>query len=262
MHALSWGLQGGCVTQTHTAAITTEHFLFWNGKSSSQCLLGHLRQTLTWKNYWFQGKKRTMKGWVKKKTQGKKHKGCCLKTKHFLSKLPGDFYKALKLLCNAGVPSMRNAKQWEKKEDEKKSLWESRRRRRPCCSPLLRAQHRGARQRPPSQGDPTLPPWGWEGQEPAVPEIPPPVSLHPMQPSASMCHQLPREMQPYSPPSHSQLTGYQLPSQFSQKPSNKLNSHMCVSASSHQSCLLNYRLTMVWGSSLPSSSCKKIIKLK
>lgn len=63
---VSWGLQGGHVTRSHTTAITTERFLFWNGKSSSQCLLGHLRQMLTWKNYWLGG--RTMKGWVKKKT--------------------------------------------------------------------------------------------------------------------------------------------------------------------------------------------------
>lgn len=58
-----------------------------------------------------------------KRKQGKKHKGCCLKTKHFLSKLPGDFYKALKLLCNAGVPSMRNTRTiGEKKQDEKMAL--------------------------------------------------------------------------------------------------------------------------------------------
>lgn len=116
----------------------------------------------------------------------------------------------------------------------------------------------------PAKGTPRCLPGAGKGrsqQPPRHPSVTAPA-CHPMQPSARVCHQPPREMQPYRPPSWSQLTGYQLPSQFSQRPSNKLNSHVRVSASSHRSCLLNYRLTTVWGSSLPSGSCKKNHKIK
>lgn len=143
------------------------------------------------------------------------------------------------------------------------SLWESRGRRCPCCSPCWRARCRGARQCLPSQGDPTLPPQGWAGASSLhnTPCVTAPT-CHLVQSSVRVCHQPPQETQPHSPPSRSQLPGYQLPSPFSQRPPTKLNSDMRVSASSHRSRLLNYRLTTVPGSSLPRSSCKKIIKFK